>query len=97
MPSPVEAHRDSDRLDPLIWKIGSVVVLGSFLSQLDATVVNVSLSSLAVTFHSSLSAIHWVTSGYLLALALMLPLSDLTFRSINRLPIVVPADPSIAT
>ena len=75
MPSPVEAHRDSDRLDPLIWKIGSVVVLGSFLSQLDATVVNVSLSSLAVTFHSSLSAIHWVTSGYLLALALMLPLS----------------------
>jgi EmrB/QacA subfamily drug resistance transporter len=70
-----EAHRDSDRLDPLIWKIGSVAVLGSFLSQLDATVVNVSLSSLAVTFHSSLSAIQWVTSGYLLALALMLPLS----------------------
>jgi EmrB/QacA subfamily drug resistance transporter len=75
MPDPVEAHRDSDRLDPLIWKIGSVAVLGSFLSQLDATVVNVSLSSLAVTFHSSLSAIQWVTSGYLLALALILPLS----------------------
>jgi len=75
MPGPVEAHRDSDRLDPLIWKIGSVAVLGSFLSQLDATVVNVSLSSLAVTFHSSLSAIQWVTSGYLLALALILPLN----------------------
>jgi EmrB/QacA subfamily drug resistance transporter len=58
-----------------IWKISSVAVLGSFLSQLDATVVNVSLSSLAVTLHSSLPAIQWVTSGYLLALALMLPLS----------------------
>lgn len=75
MPGPVEAQHDSDRLDPLIWKIGSVAVLGSFLSQMDATVVNVSLSSLAVTFHSSLSAIQWVTSGYLLALALILPLS----------------------
>ena len=47
-------------------------MLGSFLAQLGATVVNVSLSSLAVALHSSLTAIHWVTSGYLLALALML-------------------------
>ncbi len=75
MPGRADAHHDLDRLDPAIWKISSVVVLGSFLSQLDATVVNVSLSSLAVTFHSSLSAIQWVTSGYLLALALVLPLN----------------------
>jgi EmrB/QacA subfamily drug resistance transporter len=64
-----------DGLDPLVWKITTVAVLGSFLSQLDATVVNVSLSSLAVELHSSLTAIQWVTSGYLLALALMLPLN----------------------
>lgn len=70
-----KAPSEADRLDPLIWKITSVAVLGSFLSQLDATVVNVSLSSLAVNLHSSLTAIQWVTSGYLLALALMLPLS----------------------
>jgi EmrB/QacA subfamily drug resistance transporter len=75
VPGPLETHRDSGRLDPAIWRIGSVAVLGSFLAQLDATVVNVSLSSLAVTLHSSLSVIQWVTSGYLLALALMLPLS----------------------
>lgn len=66
---------EADRLDPLVWKITSVAVIGSFLSQLDATVVNVSLSSLAVDLHSSLTAIQWVTSGYLLALALMLPLN----------------------
>jgi EmrB/QacA subfamily drug resistance transporter len=75
VPDPIEVPRESDRLDPSIWKIGSVAVLGSFLAQLDATVVNVSLSSLAVTLHSNLSSIQWVTSGYLLALALMLPLS----------------------
>ena len=75
MPRPAKAPGESERLDPSIWRIGSVAVLGSFLTQLDATVVNVSLSSLAVTLHSSLSAIQWVSSGYLLALALMLPLS----------------------
>src|SRR6202790_4671602 len=66
---------DTVRLDPLVWKITSVAILGSFLAQLDATIVNVSLSSLAVDLHSSLTAIQWVTSGYLLALALMLPLN----------------------
>lgn len=75
VPSPTEAHHEPHRLDRSIWKIGSVAVLGSFLAQLDTTVVNVSLSSLTLALHSSLSAIHWVTSGYLLALALMLPLS----------------------
>src|SRR6202167_858157 len=70
-----EQLRDADRLDPLVWKVTSVAVVGAFLSQLDATVVNVSLSSLAVELHSSLAAIQWVTSSYLLALALMLPLN----------------------
>ena len=72
---PTKVHHASDRIDPAIWKISSVAVLGSFLSQLDATVVNVSLSSLAAELNSSLSTIQWVTSGYLLALALMLPLN----------------------
>ncbi|MCL2791256.1 MAG: DHA2 family efflux MFS transporter permease subunit [Desulfobulbus sp.] len=67
--------QQSDRLDPQVWKIVSVVALGPFLSQLDATVVNVSLSGLATELHARLPIIQWVTSGYLLALALMLPLN----------------------
>ncbi|HTF65385.1 MAG TPA: MFS transporter, partial [Edaphobacter sp.] len=70
-----ENTSNRERLDPAIWKIASVAILGSFLSQLDATVVNVSLSSLAAELRSSLTVIQWVTSGYLLALALMLPLN----------------------
>ncbi len=61
--------------DPAIWRIATVAAIGSFLSQLDATMVNVSLSSLARDLHASLSGIQWVTSFYLLALALTLPLS----------------------
>jgi EmrB/QacA subfamily drug resistance transporter len=68
-----KAPGDPDRLDPLVWKITSVAVMGPFLSLLD--VVNVSLSTLAAELHSSLTTIQWATSGYLLALALMLPLN----------------------
>lgn len=75
-PAPLpEALSESGRLPSSVWKISAVAVLGSLLSQLDATVVNVSLPSLAAELKASLATIHWVTSGYLLALALMLPLS----------------------
>lgn len=50
-------------------------MFGGLLAQLDATIVNVSLSSLAADLHASFSIIQWVTSGYLLALALALPLN----------------------
>jgi EmrB/QacA subfamily drug resistance transporter len=66
---------EADRLDPGIWKIIAVTVAGAFMAQLSTTMVNVSLSSLGAELHASLSAIQWVTSGYLLALALMLPLT----------------------
>ena len=66
---------EADRLAPGIWKIIAVTVAGAFMTQLSTTMVNVSLLSLAAALHASLSAIQWVTSGYLLALALMLPLT----------------------
>src|SRR5271156_5789393 len=66
---------EADRLGPDVWKITAVTVAGAFMAQLSTTMVNVSLSSLGAELHASLSAIQWVTSGYLLALALMLPLT----------------------
>jgi EmrB/QacA subfamily drug resistance transporter len=74
MPLPV-ALSETGRLPSSVLKISAVAVLGSLLSQLDATVVNVSLPSLAAELNASLATIQWVTSGYLLALALTLPLS----------------------
>jgi EmrB/QacA subfamily drug resistance transporter len=66
---------ESDRLGPGIWKIIAVTVAGAFMTQLSTTMVNVSLLSLAAELHASLSTIQWVTSGYLLALALIVPLN----------------------
>jgi EmrB/QacA subfamily drug resistance transporter len=72
---PSHTVHGADQLDPAIWKITSVAILGSFLAQLDATIANVSLSSLATELGTNLSTIQWVTSGYLLALTLALPMS----------------------
>ena len=66
---------EADPLAPGIWKITVVAVAGSFMPLLSTTMVNVSLPSLAAELHASLSTIQWVTSGYLLALALIVPLN----------------------
>ncbi|MFT8890287.1 MAG: DHA2 family efflux MFS transporter permease subunit [Acetobacter papayae] len=52
-----------------------MAAIGSFMAQLDATVVNVSLPDIATTLNASFSTVQWVVSGYLLALALTLPLN----------------------
>ena len=70
-----EQLEESGQLSQQVCKVVLVAALGSSLAQLDATVVNVSLSNLAVDLHSSLPVIQWVTSGYLLALSLMLPVN----------------------
>ncbi len=62
-------------IDPIVWKISAVVIFGPLMSTLDSTVVNVSLATLGRQLHAPLTQIQWVTTGYLLALALMLPLS----------------------
>ena len=65
----------TNRLDPKIWKVIGVVLFGPFMTQMDSTIVNVSLSNIRDSLHSSISSAQWVMSGYLLALALMLPLN----------------------
>src|SRR5580692_7962349 len=65
----------SGRLDPKIWKVIAVVLLGPFMTQMDSTVVNVSLPSIRQDLHSTIASAQWIISGYLLALALMLPLN----------------------
>jgi EmrB/QacA subfamily drug resistance transporter len=65
----------TERLAPAVWRTAAVVFLGPFMSQLDSTVVNVSLSSIRDQLLSTISTAQWVISGYLLALALVLPLN----------------------
>jgi EmrB/QacA subfamily drug resistance transporter len=62
-------------LDRALLGVASVVVLGAVMSILDTTIVNVAINTLARRFHTSLSTIQWVSTGYLLALATVIPLT----------------------
>jgi EmrB/QacA subfamily drug resistance transporter len=62
-------------LTPELRRVSTVVVLGSIMSILDTTIVAVALATLGRDFHVSVSTIQWVTTGYLLALAVVIPVS----------------------
>jgi EmrB/QacA subfamily drug resistance transporter len=55
--------------------VAGVVVLGVIMSILDTTIVNVALDTLSRDLHSPLSTIQWVSTGYLLSLAMVIPLA----------------------
>jgi len=65
----------SDGISPSVWKVAIVAVIGPFMTQIDSTVVNVSLSTISHTLASPIATAQWIVSGYLLAMTLMLPLN----------------------
>jgi MFS family permease len=65
----------SGGLDRDLLRLASVVVLGTIMSILDTTIVNVAIETLGRDLGSSLSSIQWVSTGYLLALATVIPLT----------------------
>jgi EmrB/QacA subfamily drug resistance transporter len=70
----------SDHIEPYIWKIAGVVILGMIMSILDTTIVNVALRTLGHDLHSSLAQIQWVITGYLLSLAAVIPITGWAAR-----------------
>src|SRR6478735_5103713 len=62
-------------MDRALMRLASVVVLGTIMSILDTTIVNVAIETLGRDLGSSLSAIQWVSTAYLLALATVIPLT----------------------
>ncbi|MFD4538078.1 DHA2 family efflux MFS transporter permease subunit [Kitasatospora sp. NPDC058397] len=60
---------------PRTAAVAAVVVLGSLMTVLDTTIVNVALNRLAGDFGAPLATIQWVTTGYTLALATVTPVT----------------------
>ena len=55
--------------------LGFTLMLGAVMVGLDATMVNVALETLARDFNTSIGTIQWISTAYLLALAMVIPLS----------------------
>src|SRR6202140_3696597 len=70
----------SDRIEPYVWKIAGVVIVGMIMSILDTTIVNVALRTLGHDLHSSIAQIQWVVTGYILSLAAVIPVTGWAAR-----------------
>jgi EmrB/QacA subfamily drug resistance transporter len=70
----------SPRIEPHVWRIAIVVILGAIMSVLDTTIVNVALDDLSHDLDSSLDSIQWVVTGYMLALAAVIPVTGWAAR-----------------
>jgi EmrB/QacA subfamily drug resistance transporter len=67
---------DADQgLPPQVRAVAAVVVIGAIMSILDTTIINVGLDTLSQQLQAPLSTIQWVSTGYLLALATVIPLT----------------------
>jgi EmrB/QacA subfamily drug resistance transporter len=62
-------------LEREILVLAGVVVLGTIMTVLDLTIVNVAIPTLGRELGTSISAIQWVLTGYMLAFASVIPLT----------------------
>ncbi len=75
MSSDTRVTDNADRLDPALLKLAGIVLVGAAAVQLDITIINVAIGTLGRELHAGLSTIQWVSTGYLLALAMVIPLT----------------------
>jgi EmrB/QacA subfamily drug resistance transporter len=73
--SPTTARPEPVKIERHVWVISGVVILGMIMSILDTTIVNVALDTLGRDLHSPISQVQWVVTGYLLALAAVMPVT----------------------
>ena len=70
----------SNKIDAYVWRISAVVIVGSIMSILDTTIVNVALATLGRELHSTIDQIQWVVTGYMLSLAAVIPVTGWAAR-----------------
>jgi EmrB/QacA subfamily drug resistance transporter len=71
----VSAAAADDKLPREVWVVSGVVITGVIMSILDTTIVNVALETLSRELRAPLNTIQWVSTGYMLALAVVIPLT----------------------
>ncbi|HTU06555.1 MAG TPA: DHA2 family efflux MFS transporter permease subunit [Trebonia sp.] len=71
----VERAGDEAKLAPEVRNALLTLIVGGIAAILDSTMVTIALHTLAVSLHSTDGAIQWVTTGYLLAMAVAIPMT----------------------
>ncbi|WP_163508560.1 DHA2 family efflux MFS transporter permease subunit [Fodinicola acaciae] len=63
------------RVPAAVWRVAAVIILGSFMSNLGSSLVNVGLTTISRDLAAPLATTQWLASGYLVAFAAALPLT----------------------
>jgi EmrB/QacA subfamily drug resistance transporter len=66
-----------------VWPLAVVVVAGAIMSILDTTIVNVAIETLSVDLKSPIGSVQWVVTGYMLALAAVIPVTGWAARRLG--------------
>jgi EmrB/QacA subfamily drug resistance transporter len=61
---------------PRLVKLAAVLMLGALMMQLDTTMTNIATNTLLRDFHTNLATLQWVSTGYLLAMAAVIPMTS---------------------
>jgi EmrB/QacA subfamily drug resistance transporter len=68
------APTDPDRIDPAVWRLAYTVIAGALAAVFDTTIISVAINDLARELHAPLGTIQWVSTGYLLAMFVTIPI-----------------------
>lgn len=67
-----------------LWAVAAITGSGAFMAMLDSTVANLAITSIGAGFGAPLADVQWVATGYLIALAVSLPLTGWLGRRFGR-------------
>jgi EmrB/QacA subfamily drug resistance transporter len=70
-------------IEPAVWRTVWAVLVGGLAVLFDTTIVAVALRTLATDLNASVATIQWVSTGYLLALAVTMPVVGWAQRTIG--------------
>ncbi|MEU4246198.1 MDR family MFS transporter [Amycolatopsis sp. NPDC026612] len=73
-PAPATDATDPGRVDPAVWRLAFTIIAGALAAMFDTTIVSVAINDLARELHAPLGTIQWVSTGYLLAMFVTIPI-----------------------
>ena len=73
-PAPAAAPPDPNRVDPEVRRLAYTIIVGALAAVFDTTIISVALNDMARDLHAPISTIQWVSTGYLLAMFVTIPI-----------------------
>jgi len=81
-----------DQVPKNIINTGWILVLGALMPMLDSTMVNIAINHLSHDFNTGLDSIQWVTTGYVLATAIAVPIAGWAIQRFDGKNLVIGAN-----